>query len=179
MRNGIPLAAVSELTAEIRRTPAEGIVRYRVGLDWQNGTRSTVRTLPMTFGQHQVNRDFGWTIDEPRQLGGGNHGPSPQEFLLAGVGACILVGFAVGAAVMGIQLGELRVEVDGELDLAGFLGVGPDASVPLRAVRYRIQVSGDGTPAQFEELRQQAVRHSPNAMSIAREVPLTGELQVN
>lgn len=178
MRNGIPLAAVSELTAEIRRDPTEGQVRYRVGLDWQNGTRSLVRTLPMTFGRHQFNRDFGWTIDEPRQLGGGNHGPSPQEFLLAGIGACILVGFTVGASVLGIQLGTLRVEVECELDLAGFLGIGPDASVPLRAVRYRIDVAGDGTPAQFEELRQQAVRHSPNAMSLAHGVPLDGELRL-
>ena len=47
MRNGLPLAAVSELVDEIRREPAQGIVRYGVDLNWQNGTRTQVSTLPM------------------------------------------------------------------------------------------------------------------------------------
>ncbi|MEJ6003065.1 OsmC family protein [Paucibacter soli] len=178
MRNGIPVAAVSELTEELRQDPAQGLLRYGVGIDWQNGTRGQVQTLPLKFGHHQVSRDFSWIVDEPRQIGGGNHGPSPQEFLLAGVAACIMVGFTVGASIMGVQLESLRVELHGELDLAGFLGLAEASHVPLKRIDYRIIVSGDGTPEQFETLRREAVAHSPNAMSVAKGVPLSGELML-
>jgi len=178
MRNGIPVAGISELVEEIRRDPKQGQLRCGVGIDWQNGTRGQVRTLPLQFGPHQVSRDFSWVVDEPRQLGGGNHGPSPQEFLLSGVAACIMVGFAVGASVMGVQLESLRVEVQAELDLAGFLGITGASTVPLKSIRYQIMVAGDGTPEQFETLRREAETHSPNAMTVARGVPLDGTLKL-
>jgi uncharacterized OsmC-like protein len=178
MRNGIPVAGISELVEEIRRDPKQGLLQCGVGIDWQNGTRGQVKTLPLQFGAHQVSRDFSWIIDEPRQLGGGNHGPSPQEFLLSGVAACIMVGFTVGASIMGVQLESLRVEVQGELDLAGFLGITDASTVPLKSINYQISVAGDGSAEQFETLRREAVTHSPNAMTVFKGVPLNGTLKI-
>ena len=176
MRNGIPAAGLSELAHEIRDDPKQGIATYGVNVRWLSGTRAQVNTLPMTLGAHRVNRDFGWMIDEPRQLGGANHAPNPQEVLLSGLGACLMVGFAVGATVMGIQLSTLEVELRSTLDLAGFLGARRGATVPMTGIEYTIHVDGDGTPEQFERLRQQAEAHSPNAMSLLQGVPLSGRL---
>jgi uncharacterized OsmC-like protein len=179
MRNGIPAAGLSELAHEIREDAKQGIATYGVNVRWLSGSRAQVSTLPMTIGAHRVNRDFSWMVDEPRQLGGINHAPNPQEYLLSGIGACIMVGFAVGATVMGIQLSSLEVEVRSALDLAGFLEARPDAPVPMAGVEYTIRVAGDGTPEQFERLREQAQAHSPNAMSVARGVPLAGRVEVS
>lgn len=176
MRNGITAAGLSELAHEIGQDARQGIATYGVTVRWLSGTRARVETLPMTVGAHRVNRDFSWLIDEPRQLGGTNHAPNPQEYLLSGVGACIMVGFAVGATVMGIQLASLEVEVRSRLDLAGFLAVRPDAPVAMSGIEYTIHVTGDGTAEQFERLRQQAESHSPNAMSMLKGVPLSGRL---
>jgi uncharacterized OsmC-like protein len=178
MRNGIPAAGLSELAHEIRDDPKQGLATYGVNVRWVSGTRAQASTLPMTIGAHRVNRDFGWMIDEPRQLGGLNHAPNPQEYLLSGVGACIMVGFEVGATVMGIQLSQLEVEVRSTLDLAGFLELRPGAPVPMTGIEYAIRVAGDGTPEQFEQLRAQAEAHSPNAMSVLQGVPLSGRLEV-
>lgn len=178
MRNGIPAAGLSELAHEIRDNPKQGIATYGVNVRWLSGTRAQANALPMTVGAHRVNRDFSWMIDEPRQLGGANHAPNPQEYLLSGLGACIMVGFAVGATVMGIQLSTLEVEVRSTLDLAGFLDARSGAPVPMTAIEYTIRVDGDGTPEQYERLRQQAEAHSPNAMSLLHGVPLTGRLAV-
>lgn len=178
MRNGIALSALSEYAHEIRETPAEGVVSYGVSVDWQTGTRARASAMPMCVGPHKVSRNFEWTIDEPRQLLGSNHAPNPQEYLLSGLGACIMVGFVVGASVMEIQLESLSVKVEGELDLAGFLGVTEGAPIPFSEIRYTIEVAGDGTPEQFEELREKAVSHSPNAMTIASSTPLKGALRI-
>lgn len=176
MRNGISATGLSELAAEIKSNPAQGKAGYGVAVRWLSGTRSEARALPMVVGNQAVNRDFNWVIDEPKQLGGTNYGPNPQEYLLSGLGACLMVGFVVGASVMGIQLSQLEVEVRSELDLAGFLAVREGADVALSGIRYTFRVAGDGTQEQFNILREQAVAHSPNAMSLAHGVPLSGEL---
>lgn len=178
MRNGIPAAGLSELVHEIRENPQQGIATYGVSVRWLSGTRAQVNTLPMTIGAHRVNRDFSWMVDEPRQLGGANHAPNPQEYVLSGLGACLMVGFAVGASVMGIQLATLEVEVRSRLDLAGFLAARDGAPVAMTGIEYAIRVCGDGTREQFEQLREQAQAHSPNAMSLLQGVPLAGRLEL-
>lgn len=179
MRNSISVSALSEYINEIKDFPAEGIAKYGVELNWESGTRSRVKALPMEVGPHIVNRDFEWVIDEPRQLLGTNQAPNPQEYLLSGMGACILVGFAVGASVMEIQLESLRVSVKGELNLAGFLGVDEEASIGFKCLHYLIEVSGDGTPEQFNTLREKAISHSPNAMTMMKGTDLQGELIIS
>lgn len=176
MRNGLPAAGLSELAHEIRDDPAQGIARYGVALRWLSGTRAQVTTLPATIGRQRVQREFTWLIDEPRQLGGTNHAPNPQEYLLSGLGACLMVGFAVGATVTGIQLETLEVEVHATLDLAGFFAAREGAPVPMTGIDYTIRVAGDGTSQQFEQLRRQAEAQSPNAMSLLRGVPIRGRL---
>lgn len=176
MRNGISATGLSELTAEIQSNPSQGIASYGVAVRWLSGTRAEARALPMRVGDQAVNRDFSWIIDEPKQLGGTNYGPNPQEYLLSGMGACVMVGFAVGASVMGIQLSQLEVEVRSALDLAGFLEARDGAKIPMSGIQYIIRVAGDGTPEQFQMLREKAVAHSPNAMSLKHGVPVTGEL---
>ena len=178
MRNSIAVSGLSEYINEIKETPSEGIAKYGVQLDWQSGTRSIAKALPMEIGAHKVNRDFSWVIDEPRQLLGTNHAPNPQEYLLSGVGACILVGFTVGASMLEIQLETLKVSVKGNLNLAGFLGVDENASIGFERIEYTIEVVGDGTKEQFETLRDKAIAHSPNAMSIMNNVQIEGSLKI-
>ncbi len=178
MRNSIPVSALSEYVNEIKEFPAEGIAKYGVELNWETGTRSRVKALTMEVGPHVVSRDFEWVIDEPRQLLGTNQAPNPQEYLLSGMGACILVGFTVGASIMEIQLESLKVTVKGELNLAGFLGVDEHAPIGFKTIQYLIEVAGEGTPEQFEELAKKAVSHSPNAMTIMKGADLQGELVI-
>ena len=117
-------------------------------------------------------------IDEPRQLLGTNYAPNPQEYLLSGVGACLMVAFTVGASMKEIQLESLKVTVSGELDLAGFLEVDSRAPVGFKQINYKIEVSGDGTFEDFEELRLKAQAHSPNAMTVMHGAKVTGQLIV-
>jgi uncharacterized OsmC-like protein len=178
MRNGIPAAALSEMKHEIQQHPEQGLAHYGVAIQWLSGTRAQVDTLPMRVGDQVVNREFQWMIDEPKQMGGSNHAPSPQEYLLSGFGSCLMVAFLVGASIKGIQLSNLKIEVRSSLDLAGFLEAREGAPVPLQGIEYTIQVSGDGTAEQFEELRAQAQAHSPNAMSLAQGVAVSGKLEL-
>lgn len=176
MRNSISISALSEYVNEVKEFRAEGIAKYGVEVNWQTGTRANAKALPMEIGPHIVSRDFEWTIDEPRQLLGTNQAPNPQEYLLSGVGACLMVAFTVGASMKEIQLEHLKVTVSGELDLAGFLEIDEMAPIGFKRIDYKIEVSGDATYEQFEELRLKAQSHSPNAMTAMLGADVKGQL---
>lgn len=176
MNNNISVCALSEFVNEVKTSPEEAEASYGVRLAWQSGARSSAEASPMKIGPHTVSRNFSWSIDEPRQLLGSNHAPNPQEYLLSGFGACMMMAFVSGATAKGIQLEHLSINVEGDLDLHGFLGMESNAPVGFSAIRYRIDVRGDASPETFEALRQQAESHSPNAMTLANPVELLGEI---
>ena len=184
MRNNLSLSALSEFANEIREAPEEADISYGVSLAWETGTRSAVQVKPMKVGPHKVSRSFSWKVDEPRQLLGGNHGPNPQELMLSGLGACIMVAFVVGATTKGIQIDSLEIDVEGDLDLNGFLGLGDtngtsngsSGIVGFPQIKYDLKVMADAPSDVLEEIHQQAVAHSPNAMTIANPVALNGSL---
>lgn len=175
MRNGISVSALSEFVHETRRHPSEAEARYGVELVWETGTRSQAQALGFGLGPHVHARDFRWTIDEPRQLLGHNHGPNPQELLLSAFGACLLVAFTVAATTHRVVLERLAIAVRGELDLRGFLGEA-GAPVGLRRIRYTLTVVGEASPAQLAELHRLARQHSPNAQTLGAALDLQGEL---
>ena len=176
MRNSLPTAALSEFVNEVAEKPAEAVMAYGVGIDWESGTRSRTEVKPMRVGPHRVSRSFSGKADEPRQLMGNNHGPNPQELLLSGLGSCMMVSFIAGATAAGIQLESVRIDLDATLDLRGFLGIGSNASVGLPEIRYTIHVTADATEEQLADLHRKSVAHSPNAQSILNPVALKGEI---
>src|SRR5687768_754726 len=56
-------------------------------------------------------RRFELTIDEPADLGGGDRGPTPVEVVLAALGTCQEIVYAVYAAGMGLRVDRLEVDV--------------------------------------------------------------------
>lgn len=169
---------MSEFVNEVKGAPEEADASYGVSLEWQSGARSIARAAPMKVGPHTVSRDFSWGIDEPRQLLGSNHAANPQEYLLSGFGACMMMAFVSGATAKGIQLESVVIDVEGDLDLHGFLGLESNKPVGFSTIRYRIDVAGDAPPEVFEELMHEAQRHSPNAMTLANPVKLEGEIRI-
>lgn len=176
MKNNISACALSEFVNEVKSSPEEACATYAVDLEWQSGARSKATTASMRVGPHTVSRTFSWSIDEPRQLLGSNHGANPQEYLLSGFAGCLMMAFVSGATAQDIQLETLVIHVAGDLDLRGFLGAGGSASVGFSDLHYRIEVCGDASPDEFEALMCQAEIHSPNAMTLAQPVKLHGEI---
>jgi uncharacterized OsmC-like protein len=82
--------------------------------------------LTSAGGKSIANSNF--TLTSPCELCGTNQFANPQEYLLAATNACMMVGYATVAAVMGVRLTKLEVEVDGDIDLRGFLDV--DRTIP-------------------------------------------------
>ena len=178
MLNGIDVAGLAAAREAIRSAPNEGAARYGVTLDWRGGTKLEARATGMSVGSEKIERGFKWTVDEPPQLLGDSAGPTPQEYLMSGVGACILVGFVVNAAVKGVKINALSLSMDGGLDLAGFLNLRADAQVKMTGLDYTIEVDADADDEVLNEIARTALEFSPNAMTARHGVPVNGTLKI-
>ncbi|MFB6269772.1 MAG: OsmC family protein, partial [Halobacterium sp.] len=62
-------------------------------------------------------RDFTFESDEPGSMaGGGDEGPRPLEYFLAGFAFCQQVLLAKHALATGVELDDVNVEVEGDVD---------------------------------------------------------------
>lgn len=67
-------------------------------------------------------RNFEIVIDEPESLGGKDEGANPVEFLLAAFAGCLNVVGHLVAKEMGFELKKMKIDIDGDLNPAKFLG---------------------------------------------------------
>jgi len=178
MVNGVDVVALKKAIADIAANPDAGQTRWTVRSRWEGGTRTDHIVDGFDIGGQKVDRKFRIQIDEPCQLCGTNQYANPQEYLLAATNACMMVGYATVAAVMGVTLTKLELEIVGDIDLRGFLDIDPNVPRGYRSLRYTVRIAGDGTQEQFEKMHEVVKRTSPNYYNIANPIELIGELVV-
>lgn len=114
-------------------------------------------------------------IDEPCHLFGANSTPNPSEHVLASLGACLAVGYMANATAVGIPLEELRLELEGDIDISPVWGVAetPDERVAgFTEIRVKAFVQGDLSPEQQKVMQENVLKWSPVANTIRNNVNL-------
>jgi len=177
-KNGIDLEALKGAMEVIADRPAEGIAKFEVATRWTGGTRSETRVSAWELGGVRKERSFSIFSDEPPELCGASTAPNPQEILMAGLNACMMVGYVAVCALKGIDLESVTIETEGELDLRGFLAL--DSSVPpgYEEIRYRVRLKGNATREQFQRVHEAVMATSPNFWNVSRPIRLKPELVV-
>lgn len=118
-------------------------------------------------------------VDEPPELGGQDKGANPVELLLVSLGACQEIMYSAMAAMMDIQLDEVKVSLKGTLDLKGLFGMDPAIPPGYQKITYETILK---SPASEEELRKlvEAVEsHCPVLDTLVRPVEVTGKVTIN
>ena len=176
--NGINTAALRGAIDAITQDPAKGQTHWQVTSHWRGGTRSDAKVNNYGIGGQTVPRDFTIKLDEPFELCGKNEFANPQEYLLAALNGCMIVGYTANCALEGIELEELRIETEGDIDLRGFLGISPEVAPGYEQLRYTVHIKGNGTPEQFEKIHRTVMATSPKYFNIRNPVPLQSRLVV-
>ena len=176
--NGIDTDAVHELIDNVDCDPATGMTRWRVASTWQGGTHSRAQVDGFAIGGADVPRRFAIDIDEPLELGGGNAFANPQEYLLAALNACMIVGYTALCALQGITLQKLEITTEGDIDLRGFFGLDPNVAAGYRELRSTVVVKGDGTEEQFRKIHDMVLATSPNFYNITKAVQVASALTI-
>ena len=176
--NGINVNDLFALIDGVKRDAAKAKSKWHVSTSWCGQTRSRSQVEGYEIGGEQVQRRFSIDIDEPCELGGINQFANPQEYLLAALNACIMVGYVAQCAVHGIILESLKIETDGEIDLRGFLGIDPAVPAGYQSLSYTVRIKGSGTKEEFAKIHEAVMGTSPNFYSVSRPVALRPTLVV-
>ena len=176
--NGIDTDAVHALIDDVDCDPATGVTHWRVASAWQGGTHSRAQVDGFAIGGANVSRRFSIDIDEPLELGGDNAFANPQEYLLAALNACMIVGYTALCALQGIALQKLEITTEGDIDLRGFFGLDPTVAAGYRELRSRVVIKGDGTEEQFRKIHEMVMATSPNFYNLTRAVAVQPALTI-
>jgi uncharacterized OsmC-like protein len=176
--NGIDTDAVHALIESVEAEPAEGMTHWRVANAWQGGTRPRARVDGFAIGGATVPRRFSIDIDEPIELGGSNAYANPQEYLLAALNACMIVGYTALCALQGITLQKLEITTDGDIDLRGLFGLDPATPAGYPELRTQVVIAGNGTADQFRKIHELVLATSPNFYNVTRAVPIAPTLTI-
>ncbi|WP_217914799.1 OsmC family protein [Miltoncostaea marina] len=161
----LDLSALEATRSAVAEDPASGRGSWTTVTTWEDGARA--RT---------VARSFTIQTDEPAPLGGTDEHVDPMELLLASVGTCLTIGWVTQAAKRGVDFRDLRIDVDGDFDLRGYLGLDDDVRPGFTNLSYTVRVDSDATPEQLEEIRVAAERTSPMFDNVLNASPITGQV---
>jgi uncharacterized OsmC-like protein len=176
--NGIDVDALKNIIGQVKDDPAKGLVEFRVKSEWKGQTRSETSIDAYKIGGEKVQRRFKINVDEPLELLGENTAPNPQEYLMAALNACIMVGYVAGASVNGIALSKVEIETSGQVDLRGFLGLDSNVKPGYDSIQYVVRIKGNGTAEQFQQIHENVMKTSPNYFNVSQPVRLDGQLVV-
>lgn len=87
-------------------------------------------------------------------------GPSPAEYLLHALAACITAGIGNIASARGITLDRVESTVAGDIDLQGLLGLDPDVRNGYQGISVEIAIEGDADSEELREVVERSVARS-------------------
>jgi uncharacterized OsmC-like protein len=111
--------------------------------------------------------------DEPIVLLGRDQAPNPAEYLLTALAACVTSALVYHAAARGIKIEEIESQVEGDVDVRGFLGLDENVRKGFQNIRMTLAIHADVTDEQLEELAGLGTGFSPVFDSVRNGVPVT------
>lgn len=173
VRNGVPVTKLFATIGRLTEEPELAAFRFTARNEWVDGTasRSNIHEWYGVGADHLHVEEFSMAADHPT-LGHG-HGPTPQEYVLHALAACLTLGVATVAAARKIHLHRVSATVTGEIDVRGVLGIDPDVRNGFSAVRVVFDVDADATEAEVTALIEGSRRRSAVYDMLTGTTPVT------
>jgi len=175
IRNGVNVDQLIGTIEAVKGQPEIAQFQFRAQSSWEGGGRTTTKVQSF-FGamQEDTSRKDPFVLvgDEPPVLLGANAGPNAVEVLLHGLASCLAVGFIYNAAARGIEVRSLDFDIEGDLDLHGFLGLSKDIRPGYSNIRVNYRVDADAPREELVELCSYVQSTSPVLDIIRNPVPV-------
>lgn len=174
--NGIDVAALADTIAAIKDNAEVAKFNFRATNKWLGGAKNRT-TIKEFTGALDEQRDgvqaFIADNGEHPVLLGYDEAPNPVEWLLHALVGCMTTTMVYHAASRGIAIEAIDSQIEGDLDLRGFLGVSSDVRKGFDAVRVRMRVKTAADPATIKTLSAM----SPVFDIVSRALPLSVNIE--
>ena len=173
--NGVDVPSLFATLDVVKAHPAAAKFQFRASNRMRLGTHSTT-TIEGFFGageEHAHKAAHTYDADHPAVLVGQDNGPTPVEFLLHAIAACITAGIANVASARGVILHRVESTVLGDIDLLGLLGLDDSVRNGYQGLRVRFEIEGDADADTLREIVERSVARSAVYDVLTNGVPVT------
>jgi uncharacterized OsmC-like protein len=150
--------------------------QFRARNRWISGTHSQSRIRDF-FGAGQEDEtrteDFVLDADHTQVLNGHDEGPTPVEYVLHALAACLTAGIANVASARGVELDFVESTVEGDIDLQGILGLSDEVRNGYEQIRVSFKIAGDAPEEKLRQIVEQSRARSAVFDIITNPVPVT------
>ena len=172
-RNGVDTAALFATLDAVKGNTDIAKFQFRATNRWISGTRNQSRIHGFYGAMQEMThkQPFTYDADHPAVLVGQDNGPTPVEFVLHALAACLTSGLANIAAARGVTLTEVESTVEGDIDLLGILGLSDDVRNGYQQIRVSFKLRGDD-PEKLRKVVEQSRQRSAVFDIVTNGVPV-------
>lgn len=173
--NGVDVPTLFATINAVAEQPELAKFQFRASNEWIRGThsRSKIEGYSGAGGEHAQTGDFVYDGDHPPVLVGAGNAPTPVEFLLHALSACITAGIGNVAAARGIELESVESHIEGDVDLRGLLGISDDVRNGYQGIRLSFKVKGDASAEKLRQVVEQSTARSAVYDVLTNGVPVS------
>jgi uncharacterized OsmC-like protein len=179
--NGVNVEALLGAREALTAAPEAAQFTWKATCKWMNGThcRSTVQDF-FGLGEGQTHKtEFTFEADHPEIFASEDHGATPVEYVLVGLGSCLTAGIAAVAQNRNIQLRSVKATIEGAMDLQGILGIDGDVRNGFDGIKVTYSIDADATPEEIRALVAQSQKRSAVFDIITNPTNVSVEVNVN
>jgi uncharacterized OsmC-like protein len=173
--NGVDTPRLFATIGAVAGQPGLAKFQFRAQGQWLQGThmRSTMSGFAGAGGEHSHKGAFTADADHPAVLCGDDEAPTPAEYLLHALAACLTAGIANIASARGVTLHAVETGIEGDIDLQGILGISDTVRNGFQSIRAKVSVTGDAPAETLEKIVAQAVARSAVFDVLSNGVPVS------
>ena len=161
-KNGVDIGAILEARTALEENPEAGQFMWRAVCEWVDGihSRSTVEGFFGLGEELKHEQAFHLDTDHPPQFAASDKGATPVELVLSALTGCLMGGVASIAANRGIALRSAKATVEGDMNLAGVLGLDPSVRNGFQNIRVNFEIDADASDEEIAALVAQSQKRS-------------------
>ena len=178
--NGVDTATLFGTLDAVKAQPTIAKFQFRATNTWLSGTHSRTSIDGFFVATQELEHRQVTTVeaDHPEVLTGADNAPTPVEYLLHAIAACLTAGLVNIAAARGVHLTEVSSTVEGDINLLGILGISDDVRNGYEGVTVRLHVEGDADDATLRALVDQSRRRPAVYDALTNPTPVTVDVVV-
>jgi uncharacterized OsmC-like protein len=179
IRNGVDTATLFATLDAVKGNTDIAKFQFRASNTWVSGTHNRSTIHGFYGAMQEMNHEQAWTFDadHPAVLVGKDNGPTPVEFVLHALAACLTAGLANVAAARGVNLTEVTSTVEGDIDLLGILGLSNEVRNGYQGIKVSFKVRGDD-PEKLRAVVEQSRKRSAVYDIVTNGVPVAMQAAV-
>ena len=179
-RNGVDTATLFATLDAVKGQNEIAKFQFRASNTWVTGThsRSTIYGFYGAMQEMQHEKVTVLDADHPAVLVGADNGPTPVEYVLHALAACLTAGIANIAAARNINLESVESTVEGDIDLLGILGLGEGVRNGFEGIKVSFKLTGDD-PEKLRKVVEQSRARSAVYDVVTNGVPVEIEVEAS